>query len=52
MDIRRATREALVTPRLAEANEQLLLAALHAEAVAEIAVSKLGELARSVSTMR
>jgi diguanylate cyclase (GGDEF)-like protein len=47
MDIRRATREALVTPRLAEANQQLLLAALHAEAVAETAVSKLGELARS-----
>jgi diguanylate cyclase (GGDEF)-like protein len=46
-DIRRATREASVTPRIAEANEPLLLAALHAEAVAETAVSKLGELARS-----
>lgn len=32
---------------LAEANEQLLLAALHAESVAETAVSELGELARS-----
>src|SRR5581483_4693915 len=32
---------------LAEANEQLILAALHAEEVAETAVSKLGELTRS-----
>lgn len=32
---------------LAEANEQLLLAALHAETVAETAVSELSELARS-----
>ncbi len=32
---------------LAEANEQLMLAALHAESVAETAVSELGELARS-----
>lgn len=31
---------------LAEANEQLVLAALHAESVAETAVSELGELAR------
>lgn len=46
-DIRRATGEASVTPRLAKANEQVLLAALHAEAVAETAVTRLGELARS-----
>ena len=32
---------------LAEASEQLVLAALHAESVAETAVSELGELARS-----
>lgn len=32
---------------LLEANEQLVLAALHAEAIAEAAVSTLGELARS-----
>lgn len=33
--------------RLMEANEQLVLAAIRAEAVAELAVSNLGELARS-----
>src|SRR5215470_15431678 len=46
-DIRRESHNMLATTPLVEANEQLVLAALHAETVAETAVSKLGELARS-----
>jgi len=46
-DIRRESHNMLSTTPLVEANEQLVLAALHAETVAETAVSKLGELARS-----
>jgi len=46
-DIRRESNDIKTTTPLVEANEQLVLAALHAETVAETAVSKLGELARS-----
>jgi diguanylate cyclase (GGDEF)-like protein len=45
--IRQAMNDAKAQSALAEANEQLALAALHAESVAETAVSELGELARS-----
>ena len=46
-DIRRETHNMQATTPLVEANKQLVLAALHAETVAETAVSELGELARS-----
>jgi diguanylate cyclase (GGDEF)-like protein len=46
-EIRQAMNEAKAQSALAEANEQLALAALHAESVAETAVSELGALARS-----
>ena len=46
-EIRQAMHEAKAQSTLAEANEQLALVALHAESVAETAVSELGELARS-----
>lgn len=46
-EIRRESHSMLTTTPLVEANEQLVLAALRAESVAENAVSKLGELARS-----
>jgi len=46
-EIRRPMNEAKAQSALAEANEQLVLVALHAESVAETAVSELGELARS-----
>jgi diguanylate cyclase (GGDEF)-like protein len=45
--IRQAMDGAKAQSALAEANEQLVLAALHAESVAETAVNELGELARS-----
>ncbi|HET7778561.1 MAG TPA: GGDEF domain-containing protein [Rudaea sp.] len=46
-EIRPAMNEAKAQSALAEANEQLVLVALHAESVAETAVTELGELARS-----
>ncbi|HET7062691.1 MAG TPA: GGDEF domain-containing protein [Rudaea sp.] len=46
VDIRQAMDGTKAQSALAEANEQLVLAALHAESVAETAVSELGELAR------
>jgi diguanylate cyclase len=46
-EIRQAMHEAKAQSAMAEANEQLALVALHAESVAETAVSELGELARS-----
>ena len=46
-EIRSSMNEAKAQSMLAEANEQLVLVALHAETVAETAVSELGELARS-----
>jgi len=46
-EIRQSMHEAKAQSTLAEANEQLALVALHAESVAETAVSELGELARS-----
>jgi len=45
-EIREAMHDAKAQSTLAEANEQLALVALHAESVAETAVSELGELAR------
>ena len=47
VEIRETMNDAKAQSALAEANEQLVLAALHAESVAETAVSELGELARS-----
>ena len=46
VEIRQAMDGAKAQSALAETNEQLVLAALHAESVAETAVSELGELAR------
>jgi len=46
-EIRNAMNDAKAQSAMAEANEQLALAALHAESVAETAVSELGALARS-----
>ena len=46
-DIRGAMNDAKAQSTLAEANEQLALVALHAESVAETAVTELGALARS-----
>ena len=46
-EIRGAMNDVKAQSALAEANEQLALAALHAESVAETAVTELGELARS-----
>jgi diguanylate cyclase (GGDEF)-like protein len=47
VEIRQVIHDAKAQSTLAEASEQLALAALHAESVAETAVSELGELARS-----
>jgi len=47
VEIRESMNDAKAQSALVEANEQLVLAALHAESVAETAVSELGELARS-----
>ncbi len=46
-EIRQSMNEAKAQSTMADANEQLALVALHAESVAETAVSELGELARS-----
>jgi len=46
VEIRQAMDGAKAQSAMAETNEQLVLAALHAESVAETAVSELGELAR------
>jgi len=46
VEIRQVMDGAKAQSALAETNEQLVLAALHAESVAETAVSELGELAR------
>jgi diguanylate cyclase (GGDEF)-like protein len=46
-EVRQSMNEAKAQSALAETNEQLALVALHAESVAETAVSELGELARS-----